>query len=129
MIPLMKRKARLLVLDDDPSIQRLVAMILRREGYRVDVVSEASQAIELLKKGDAYGALLLDIMTPTEGGMTVIKHLRTANAALLRRVILVTGSPDSVLKTIGKDVAAIIRKPFETAELKETVARVVATKT
>lgn len=126
MISLMKRKARLLVLDDDPSIQRLVSMILRREGYRVDVVSEASQAIELLESGgDGYGALLLDIMTPTEGGMTVIKHLRTANAAMLKRVILVTGSPDSVLKSIAKDVFAIVRKPFETKELKETVARAI----
>jgi DNA-binding NtrC family response regulator len=125
MISLMKRKARLLVLDDDPSIQRLVSMILRREGYRVDVVSEASKAIELLKSGSDYGALLLDIMTPTEGGMTVIKHLRTANAAMLKRVILVTGSPDSVLKTVAKDVFAIVRKPFETKELKETVARAI----
>ena len=123
----LKRKARLLVLDDDPSIQRLVAMILRREGYRIDVVSEASQAIEHLRRGDQYGALLLDIMTPTEGGMTVIKHLRASNAALLKRVILVTGSPDSVLRSVAKDVAAIVRKPFETSELKETVARVVAT--
>lgn len=127
MISLMKRKARLLVLDDDPSIQRLVSLMLRREGYRVDVVSEASQAIRLLKQGDPYGALLLDVMTPTEGGMTVIKHLRSSNAALLRRVILVTGSPDSVLRSVAKDVAAIVRKPFETKDLKETVARVVAT--
>ena len=124
MIPL-KRKARLLVLDDDPSIQRLLAMILRREGYRVDVVSEASQAIGSMTKNE-YSALLLDIMTPTEGGMTVIKHLRGSNAAMLKRVILVTGSPESVLKSVAKDVAAIVRKPFETSELKETVARVVA---
>ena len=125
MISLMKRRPRLLVLDDDPSIQRLVAMILRREGYRVDVVSEASQAIRLLSEAE-YGALLLDVMTPTEGGMTVIKHLRAQNPALLKRVILVTGSPDSVLKSVAKDIAAIVRKPFETTELKETVARVAA---
>lgn len=127
MISILKRKARLLVLDDDPSIQRLMTMLLRREGYRVDVVSEASQAIEKLSKGDEYGALLLDIMTPTEGGMTVIKHLRTTNEAMLKRVILVTGSPDAVLKTVGKDVAAIVRKPFENKDLTEAVASVIAT--
>lgn len=70
-MPFFKRKARILLLDDDPSMQRLIALLLRREGYRVDIVSEASQAIELLAKaGNDYGALLLDIMTPTEGGMT-----------------------------------------------------------
>ena len=121
------RKARLLLLDDDPSIQRLLALLLRREGYRVDVVSEASQALTLLSKND-YGALLLDIMTPTEGGMTVIRHLRETNAEMLNRVILVTGSPDSVLKSVSSDVFAIVHKPFEADELKKTVAAAVAAK-
>jgi DNA-binding NtrC family response regulator len=127
MISLLQRKARLLLLDDDPSIQRLMALILKREGYRVDVVSEASAAFELLAKNE-YDALLLDIMTPTEGGMTVIRGLRRTNAKLLKRVILVTGSPDSVLRSVEDDVFAIVRKPFEADELKQTVARAVAAK-
>ena len=127
MISLLQRKARLLLLDDDPSIQRLMALILKREGYKVDVVSEASQAMTLLAK-NSYDALLLDIMTPTEGGMTVMRKLRETNAALLKKVILVTGSPDSVLKAVEQDVFAIVHKPFEADELKETVARAVASK-
>lgn len=122
MLPMLSKK-RLLLLDDDPSMQRLVATLLRRAGHRVDVVSEASQAIERIAHVN-YDALLLDIMTPTEGGMTVIKHLKKANPKLLSRVLLVTGSPDSLLKSVSGDVAGVIRKPFEADELLKGVQRV-----
>lgn len=124
MMPFLKRKPRLLVLDDDPSMQRLVGTLLRRDGYRVDIVSEASQAIALLSRNE-YAALLLDIMTPTEGGVTVIKHLRGARPELLRRVVLVTGSPDSMLKAVSTEVFAVVRKPFDSATLIQTIRRVV----
>jgi DNA-binding response OmpR family regulator len=117
-------KTRLLVLDDDPAMQRLVGTILRRAGYRVDVVSEASQAIEKIGRYD-YDALLLDIMTPTEGGMTVIRHLKTAKPALLKRVLLVTGSPDAVLKNVTGDVYGVVRKPFESKDLVTTIGKLV----
>lgn len=124
MLPMLRRKARLLLLDDDPSMQRLMATLLRREGHRVDVVSEAAQAIEKLSRY-AYDALLLDIMTPTEGGITVIKHLRTFKPELLKRVVLVTASPDSLLKSVSGDVYGVVRKPFEANELLAMIQRVV----
>jgi len=62
------KKPRVLLLDDDPSIQKLVAMLLRREGFRVDVVSTGKQAIEKIGSFD-YDALLLDLMTPPSVGV------------------------------------------------------------
>lgn len=123
MLPLLKRKARLLLLDDDPAMQRLMATVLRRAGYRVDIVSAGAQAIEKIGRF-AYDALLLDLMTPTEGGMTVVRHLKKQKPEMLRRVLLVTGSPPAVLKTVAGDVAAVVQKPFEAAELVATVERV-----
>lgn len=127
MIQLLKRKSRLLVLDDDPSMQRLVAALLRRDGHRVDVVSEASAAIRLLG-ANKYDGLLLDIMTPTEGGITVIRHLHETNPKLLDRVILVTASPDSVLKHVWDDVFAVVHKPFEPAQLLEAINKLLSSK-
>lgn len=124
MLPLLSKKARVLLLDDDPSMQRLIASVLRRAGYRVDVVSSGAQALEKIGRLD-YGALLLDLMTPTEGGITVIQHLKKENAGLLRRVILVTASPESVLKSIARDAAAVVHKPFDPEQLVATVGRIV----
>jgi two-component system, NtrC family, response regulator PilR len=120
-MPLLRRK-RVLVLDDDLSIRKLVSMILNREGYRVDAVDSGRKAIAAIEKND-YTALLLDIMMPTEGGMTVIQHLRRQRPELLQRVIVLTGTADSALQSISKDVFAIVKKPFETRDLVDTVTR------
>lgn len=124
MLHLLARRGRVLVLDDDPSMQKLIAGLLRRHGLRVDVVSSGSQAIEKLQR-TVYAALLLDVMTPTEGGITVIRHLKTANPALLRRVLLVTASPASILRSVAHDVAGVVHKPFEHATLLAAVDRVI----
>ncbi len=124
MLSLLKRK-RVLLLDDDPAMQRLVATVLRREGLRVDVVSAGAQAIEKIARNE-YDALLLDLMTPTEGGITVMRHLKKANPQLLKRVILVTASPESVLKSVASDAAAVVHKPFEAEQLIAKVNRVLS---
>ncbi|MBV8519326.1 MAG: response regulator [Acidobacteria bacterium] len=125
VLSLLRPKARLLVLDDDTSMQKLMGTLLRREGHRVDVVSGGNQAIERLDEQE-YDALLLDLMTPTEGGMTVIRHLREARPAMLRRVLVVTGSPDAVLRTIEGEVFEVVRKPFTPDELTSAIARLLA---
>jgi CheY-like chemotaxis protein len=117
-----RRKPRILVLDDDVSMQKLVSMLLKREGHRVDVVDSGKKAIAAIDKND-YSAILLDLMMPHEGGMTVLSHLRQKNPELLQHVILVTAMPDSILRGIAKDVFAVVRKPFEAKELVATVAR------
>lgn len=117
-------RKRVLVLDDDPAMQRLVTTLLKRDGRSVDVVSKGQQAIEAIER-NRYDALLLDLMMPTEGGMTVIRHLKEKNPALLKRVLLVTGTPDSVVRTIVNDVAGVVKKPFEPAELLASVKKLV----
>ena len=124
MVSLLSRRSRLLLLDDDPAMQRLIAALFRRAGHRVDIVSEASKAIERMERSD-YQALLLDIMTPTEGGMTVIRYLRENHPTLLKRVVLITGSPRSVLKSVEGDVYAIVQKPFDAPALVQTIERLI----
>lgn len=125
MIDLIKRKPRVLVLDDDVSIQKLVSALLRREGLRVDVVGSGRKAIDAIEKTE-YAAMLLDLMMPHEGGMTVLNHLRTTRPELLERVILLTATPQSVLKSISKGVFAVVRKPFAADDLVGTVNRLMA---
>ena len=125
MLGLFKRRTRVLVLDDDVAIQKLVSMLLKRDGHRVDVVSRGSRAIEALDKTD-YSADLLELMMPTEGGMTVLRHLRENKPEMMRRVILLTGTPKSVLKNVGSEVYAVITKPFESDQLVATVRRLVS---
>ncbi|HUP46317.1 MAG TPA: response regulator [Thermoanaerobaculia bacterium] len=120
MIQFLRRKPRVLLLDDDRSMQKLMATLLRRGGLRVDVVDHGHKAIDAIGQV-RYDAILLDLMMPHEGGMTVIRHLRENDPEALQRVILVTAAPESVLKTIAADVAGVVRKPFQHDDLVSTV--------
>ena len=115
-------RGRVLLLDDDASIQRLVSTLLKREGYRVTVVDSGRAAIEALKK-KRFDVMLLDIMMPHEGGMTVIRHLKEHASDALKRVIILTATPAAVLKSVESDVFATVRKPFAAEELLDAVRR------
>lgn len=118
----LRAKSRVLVLDDDVAIQKLVATLLKREGHKVDVVDSGRKALEAIDK-NKYSAILLDLMMPHEGGVTVIRQLREKNPDLLKRVILLTGTTDAVIKSIANDVFAVVKKPFDADDLVSTVAR------
>jgi CheY-like chemotaxis protein len=122
MIRLFKRRKRVLLLDDDPSMQRLVARILGNEGFRVDVFHNGSQAIAALER-QSYDVLLLDLMMPVEGGMTVIRQLRTKNPQMLKRSILLTASPESLIGALSGEVSTVVQKPFEPKQLIDAVRR------
>jgi CheY-like chemotaxis protein len=117
-----KRRKRVLLLDDDPSMQRLVARILSSEGFRVDVFLNGSQAIAALER-ETYDVLLLDLMMPVEGGMTVIRHLRGKNPAMLKRSILLTASPESLIGALSGEVSTVVQKPFQPKQLIDAVRR------
>ena len=103
-------------------MQKLVKTLLKRDGYSVDVVSSGRAAIKSIEK-DEYGAVLLDLMMPTEGGMTVIAHLRENKPEMLKKVIVLTATPGSVLKGISREVFAVVSKPFDADDLIATVRR------
>jgi CheY-like chemotaxis protein len=117
------RRKRVLLLDDDPSMHRLVAALLKRRGYRVDAFLTGREAIAAIER-DGYDVLLLDLMMPHEGGSTVIRHLRTNNPTLLDRALLVTASPEAVVALLAKEVAGVVKKPFQSHELLGAVKRV-----
>jgi len=117
-----KTRKRVLLLEDDPSMQRLVAKILGREGFRVDVFLTGRQAIAAVKDA-AYDVLLLDLMMPHEGGMTVIRHFRANDPAMLKRSILFTASPDSLIDSLSGEVPTVVQKPFEPKQLIDAVRR------
>ena len=123
MFPGFKRKQRVLLLDDDPSMQRLVSTLLQREGYRVDVFLTGRDAMRALDR-TSYDVILLDLMMPHEGGMTVIRELREKNPDLLQRSLVLTGSSASVISTVKGEVAGVLTKPFQSPDLIDAVKKI-----
>ena len=107
-------------------MQRLVSTLLKKEGFRVDVVLTGREAIASMDS-QPYDVVLLDLMMPHEGGITVIRELETrGEKEKLSRVLILSGSSASVLAGIRASVAGVVQKPFETKELIEAVRRVAA---
>lgn len=124
LLSFLKRRRRILLLDDDASIRRLVTALLAANGFRVDEVLTGAAAIEAIKR-ETFAVLILDLMMPHEGGVTVMRYLREQNPELLPRVIVLTGAPSAVGQ-FESEIGAVLRKPFDHQTLVATVERLSA---
>jgi DNA-binding response OmpR family regulator len=114
--------ARVLVVEDDPSVRGLLQTLLVSEGYDV---STASDGLAGLVKANASHPqlILLDLMMPDLGGVRVLEELRGDPELADIPVIVVTGKLDAVpslRSLLGDD--NVFAKPFGVAELMARVA-------
>jgi DNA-binding response OmpR family regulator len=114
---------RILLLEDDPSMQRLVSRLLRSSLHvRVELFGDGRAVVaRIANAGDRYDALLLDLMMPHDGGLTVLRNLREHHPSLLAKVILLTGSGSGITDPWSPHVFAVVPKPFEGSALSATV--------
>ena len=115
----MKEQPRILVVDDDPSIVRLVQLYLEKEGFEVAAASRGDDALTLFRRNPP-SLMLLDVMLPGIDGMNVLKTVRRTSSI---PVIMLTARDETFDKVLGLELGAddYITKPFDTKEL---IARV-----
>jgi two-component system alkaline phosphatase synthesis response regulator PhoP len=113
--------AKILVIDDEPSILNLVSAYLRPEGYEVYTAKDGPSG---LKAARAYkpDLIVLDLMLPGMNGIDILTHLRRESSVY---VILLTAKTEETDKIVGLSVGAddYVTKPFSPREL---VARIKA---
>jgi DNA-binding response OmpR family regulator len=108
---------RILVVDDEPIIRRLIAAALLGSGYHVDAAEDGAAAWKALQ-AKTYDLLITDHMMPNLTGVELVHNLRSARMAL--PVVMVAGTlPTHELPLL--QLAATLLKPFVVAELLETV--------
>lgn len=117
------RACGVLVVEDDPSIRRLVRLLLEREGYCVEVASDGIEAV--LKLGVCeYDVIILDLMMPNLDGFALIDTLRQSQPERLRRIIVTSAASPAVIRDrIDGLPFDILPKPFDTADLVARVGR------
>lgn len=121
--PVEEMRARILVVDDDEGIRNLVHTILKRAGYRTEVVEDALVAQKRLAVCD-YDVVISDIMMPGISGIELLKVL--SQVAPDVPVILMTGNPN--LETAAEAIRTAsavdyLTKPFSPREMLRTVER------
>jgi CheY-like chemotaxis protein len=107
---------RVLVVDDDDAIRALVARVFLRHGFEVETASDGVEAIAALD-GGSYDLLLLDLMMPRIDGIGVIEHLTQRQQPAPCVVVMTAAVPDILKRMDRAQIAAVITKPFELADL------------
>ena len=108
--------ARILVVEDEPEMQRGLRDNLEYEGYDVVVVGDGKKGLETIREKKFY-LILLDVMLPGMSGFDVCKMAR--NSGVSTPIIMLTAKGEEVDKVLGLEFGAddYITKPFSLREL------------
>jgi CheY-like chemotaxis protein/anti-sigma regulatory factor (Ser/Thr protein kinase) len=117
--------ARILVVEDESSLSRMLSEILACAGYEVETARDGVEALEQLGRSD-FDLLLTDIRMPRLGGLELLARIKELEKR--PRVIVLTsdGAPQTVLQAIREQALVYLTKPVHAADLVNTVQDVLA---
>lgn len=116
----LKKRASILLVDDDPDICKTLSLILEGEGYSVDVANSGVEAIEKSKE-KVYNVALLDIVLPDMAGTELLKKLHETTPKMIK--IMVTGYPNlqNAVEALNYNADAYLIKPVNHEKLLEVI--------
>ncbi|MEA2611035.1 MAG: hypothetical protein QOG32_761 [Chloroflexota bacterium] len=111
--------ARILLVEDDPSIREVTAIGLRSAGFVVETADDGAEGLERFGT-ETFDLVLLDVMLPRLDGLEVCRAIRRVSTI---PVVMLTARADTIDVVVGLEAGAddYVKKPFEVPEL---IARV-----
>jgi len=115
-------RERILVVDDDPSVQAALLRALGKRGYQVEQATSAEQALEMMK-GTGFDLIVLDVKLPGMSGIDAIPRIREMDSKVV--VIVITGldSKDVALQAVRSGAYDFFPKPFSYGEIEIVIKR------
>ena len=109
---------RVLIVDDDPDIQRLVSYNLMQAGFEVAAAETGRKALEAVQKHPP-DLIILDLMLPDVDGMEVCRTLRQRENSRQIPIVMLTARGEEIDRVIGFELGAddYVMKPFSPREL------------
>ena len=116
----MVENARILVVDDDENIRKVLKTILEDEGYTVDEAENAKKAIEKSRR-HVYNLALIDIRLPDMEGIELLTRMKDTVPKM--RKIIITGYPtlQNAIEAVNRGADAYILKPFDMEKVLATI--------
>ncbi len=118
-------RPRILIVDDEPSIRRVLAAHLRRDGYHVDAAEHGGQAIEQLE-ARPYQLVVTDLQMPELGGLELLAWCRREIPAIPVIIITAFGTVHSAVEALKLGAHDYITKPFDLTELRNVIGKALA---
>lgn len=115
---------KVLVIEDDPVLGPMLQTILGLEGFQATVVSDGTNAVQMLGTG-SYRAAILDVMLPDKDGVSIMREIRTAEETAYLPVVMLTAKADSASTWAGWQAGCdlYMTKPFDPEQLAKEVHR------
>src|SRR5437588_4321623 len=113
---------RILLVDDEQSVQTLLTFPLRKDGYEVITAGTGREALDRFREGH-FDLVVLDVMLPETDGFDVCKQLRSRSSV---PIIMLTAKAEEFDKVLGLELGAddYITKPFSMREFRSRVKAV-----
>jgi CheY-like chemotaxis protein/HPt (histidine-containing phosphotransfer) domain-containing protein len=115
----------LLVVEDNPTNQRIISLRGRNWGLTVDTASNSQEAFHLLEAGQSYDVIILDLQLPDSDPMALAKEIRSRPAGCQSPLLLLSSvrlrSDDA--RPVEANVSGYVHKPIRPAQLLETLCR------
>lgn len=105
--------SRVLIVEDEAHIANGLKFNLEAEGHTAQIAGDGESALQLLKKGGEFDAMVLDVMLPGKDGFAVAAELRQAKNYIPILMLTARGRPEDVLKGFGSGADDYLAKPFE----------------
>jgi len=111
-----------LIVDDELNIRRVLAAMLKREGYEVTTASDGEQALAVLQKTPVE-VVVTDLVMPRVNGLELLQRVGIQFPDIPVIMITAHGTVDSAVAALKAGAFDYITKPFEQEELKKVIAK------
>lgn len=113
---------RILIVDDEEGMRRLLSRVLTREGYDTVAVGSGAEALRLVAN-ERFDLVVTDIKMPEMDGLQLLAELKEYEPSLLVIVITAYGTIENAVQALRSGAYDYIAKPFENDEIRLTVAK------
>ncbi len=113
-------RPRVLIVDDEPSMRELLAIVLGREGYEVLAADCGGEALRLIRQ-QPIDLLISDIRMPDMSGVDVLRAAKDADPEVPGIVMTAFASTDTAVEALRLGASDYLTKPFDVDELKIVV--------
>ena len=119
----MKTIIKILLVDDDPHMQRLISIFLKKKPFELDKAGNGRIALRKIET-QTYDLIISDLQMPETDGIELIKRIRGKNCTTPIIIISAYGLDSMAEKAIEEGASYVLPKPFEAAELLRTIDKV-----
>lgn len=125
----MKKKANILIIDDDAAVGETLSDILEKKGYNVVAVTDGLEVIDEVKE-QHFDVALIDIMMPRMNGVETLQMIKELDPDVTTMIMTgYSAMEESISKALAAGVDRVLFKPFNVEGIVELISRETGTTT